>query len=88
MEEKLIAKLDTIEALLRELTVRVQKIEEAVFPEDQVLTQKEVCRLLGLSERTFKRMRDTGSLEIPYQQTARKILFKKSDVMGWLQNRA
>ncbi|MCJ8347631.1 helix-turn-helix domain-containing protein [bacterium] len=87
MEEKLIAKLDTIEALLRDLSSRVQKIEEAVFPEDQVLTQKEVCRLLGLSERTFKRMRDTGSLTIPYQQTARKILFKKSDVMGWLQNK-
>ncbi|PCJ20000.1 MAG: hypothetical protein COB02_05215 [Candidatus Cloacimonadota bacterium] len=88
MEEKLFAKLDIIETLLRDLSTRIQNIEEAVFPEDQVLTQKEVCRLLGLSERTFKRMRDSGSLEIPYQQTARKILFKKSDVMGWLQKRS
>lgn len=78
-------KLTYIESLIGGLQKSLEKIEEAVSPEDQVITQKQACRLLGISDKTFKKMRENQTLDVPYQKTARKILYKKSDILSWLK---
>lgn len=78
-------KLTYIEGLIGGLQKSLEKIEEAVNPEDQVITQKQACRLLGISDKTFKKMRENQTLDVPYQKTARKILYKKSDILSWLK---
>ncbi|MCO4783198.1 MAG: helix-turn-helix domain-containing protein [Candidatus Cloacimonetes bacterium] len=78
-------KLTYIEGLIGGLQRSLEKIEEAVNPEDQVITQKQACRLLGISDKTFKKMRENQTLDVPYQKTARKILYKKSDILSWLK---
>ena len=88
MERKINAledKLSDIQELIEGLQRSVEKIEEAVNPDDQVITQKQACRLLGISDKTFKKMRENQTLDIPYQKTARKILYKKSDILAWLK---
>ncbi|MCJ8346778.1 helix-turn-helix domain-containing protein, partial [bacterium] len=74
-------KLTGIEGLIENLQKSLEKIEEAVNPEDQVITQKQACRLLGISDKTFKKMRENQTLNVPYQKTARKILYKKYDIL-------
>ncbi|PCJ21553.1 MAG: hypothetical protein COB02_02855 [Candidatus Cloacimonadota bacterium] len=78
-------KLNNIIKTIESLRVSVEKIEEAINPEDQVITQKEACRLLGISDKTFKKMRENQTLNVPYQKTARKILYKRADILTWLK---
>ena len=50
--------------------------------EERFLTPKEVCGILGVCPKTLQNLRDQR--RIPFCQQGRKIWFKKSDVLSYL----
>ena len=50
--------------------------------EEQLLTPKEVCSILGVCPKTLQTLRDQR--RIPFSQQGRKIWFKKSDIESYL----
>ena len=50
--------------------------------EEQLLTPKEVCSILGVCPKTLQTLRDQR--RIPFSQQGRKIWFKKSDIDSYL----
>ena len=50
--------------------------------EEQLLTPKEVCGILGVCPKTLQTLRDQR--RIPFSQQGRKIWFKKSDIDSYL----
>lgn len=76
----------------KDLSARMARIEEAIenrkqFQTDelQLLSSDEVCNFLRISRRTLARL--TASGEIAYTKSGRKLLFIKSDVERFLEER-
>ena len=59
------------------------KISNADFQEEWLSTD-ETAEFLKVSKKTLKRYRDLG--KIPFSKDARKIRFKKSDIVKYLNN--
>lgn len=71
--------LDTIRQTLKNRTPHLNG--------EKFLSNRDVCRMLHVSSRTLQDWRDTG--KIPFIQIKGKILYKKSEVLKWLeQNRS
>jgi len=68
--------LDTIQQALKNRTPHLNG--------EKYLTNKDVCRMLHISNRTLQNWRDTG--KIPFIQIKGKILYKQSEVLKWLEN--
>lgn len=67
-----------------ELIDRIKKIEESINSSDknakcdELLTSKEVVRILGISDKTWQNYRNKGI--IPFSQIGRKIYVRKEDL--------
>ena len=59
------------------------EIKNADFQEEWLSTD-ETAQFLMVSKKTLKRYRDLGKL--PFSKDARKIRFKKSDIVKYLNN--
>jgi predicted DNA-binding transcriptional regulator AlpA len=53
----------------------------------RVLSETELRQMLGISERTFDRMRYRGDVPVKTQLSARRIGYRVSDVEQWLDRR-
>lgn len=53
--------------------------------EEQILTTSQVAALLGVGESTLRYWRHTGRGPRSFRLGARKIAYKKSDVIAWLE---
>ena len=53
----------------------------------RVLTETELCRTLGISNKTFERMRYRGDVPPKTQLSDRRIGYRVSDVEEWLDRR-
>ena len=67
--------LDTIQQALKNRTPHLNG--------EKFLSNRDVCRMLHISSRTLQDWRDTG--KIPFIQIKGKILYKKSEVLKWLE---
>ena len=53
----------------------------------RVLTETELCRTLGISNKTFERMRYRGDVPPKTQLSARRVGYRVCDVEEWLDRR-
>jgi predicted DNA-binding transcriptional regulator AlpA len=53
----------------------------------RVLTETELCRTLGISNKTFERMRYRGDVPPKTQLSDRRIGYRVCDVEEWLDRR-
>ncbi|KAA6318469.1 hypothetical protein EZS27_031523 [termite gut metagenome] len=51
---------------------------------EKYLSNKDVCQMLHVSSRTLQNWWDKGI--VPYIQIKRKILYRESEVLKWLDN--
>jgi hypothetical protein len=68
--------LDTIQQALKNRTPHLNG--------EKFLSNRDVCRVLQVSSRTLQGWRDTE--KIPFIQIKRKILYKQSEILKWLEN--
>ena len=55
--------------------------------EENFLTRKQVCEILGISTSTLRRLVDCGEFPKPIQISERRQLFQQKDLVGWLNHR-
>ena len=55
--------------------------------EENFLTRKQVCEILGISTSTLRRLVDCGEFSQPIQISERRQLFQQKDLVGWLNRR-
>ena len=53
----------------------------------RVLTETELCRMLGISNKTFERMRYRGDIPPKTQLSDRRVGYRVCDVEEWLDRR-
>ncbi len=53
---------------------------------EKFLLNRDVCRMLQISSQTLQDWRDNGT--IPFIQIKGKILYKKSEVLKWLEQKS
>jgi predicted DNA-binding transcriptional regulator AlpA len=53
----------------------------------RVLTETELCRTLGISNKTFERMRYRGDIPPKTQLSDRRVGYRVCDVEEWLDRR-
>ncbi len=79
--QELYERLDRIEELL--LSVRDHKDSEPEDEEDRLLNVREVARFLGDAEATLYGR--TTKNEIPFYWRVKKVYFKKSEFIAWIE---
>ena len=62
-------------------------LHEGVTPLDQWLTQKTLCAMLDVSERTLERMRAEGNGP-RFSKAGKRVLYRAADVEAWLAERS
>lgn len=72
-----------------EIKQRISNIEDSLKtkgeqPSNELLTSKEVVRILGISEKTWQKYRKER--RIPFSQTGRKIYVQRKDLDEFMNN--
>lgn len=78
-----ISKADLEEVIRAEVKEALHAVLMQESNPDQMLTQEQARKLLGISRVTLWQWCKNG--EIPYYQISRRILFKKSELMATLK---
>lgn len=73
---------DRIKQCMKELLERTQKMQARPVDEEWY-SNGDVCRLLGISQRTLQNYRDRGC--IPYSQVGHKCFYKIKDVEEFIE---
>lgn len=73
---------DRIRQCLKDLLEKTRKLQPKPVDEEWY-TNRDVCRLLGISLRTLQNYRDKGL--IPYSQVGHKCYYKISDVEEFME---
>ena len=55
--------------------------------QEKYLTRSEVCKILGISTSTLRRLVDCGDFPQPIQISERRQLFRDDDIFDWLEER-
>ena len=55
--------------------------------QEKYLTRSEVCKILGISTSTLRRLVDCGDFPQPIQISERRQLFRDNDIFDWLEER-
>lgn len=78
----------TLRTLVREeLSKLLPQVAQVIDP-DQLLTTEEVASLTTLSVGYFEIGRSQGNNSLPpYHKVGRRVLYRRGDVMDWLENR-
>ncbi|MCL2876496.1 MAG: helix-turn-helix domain-containing protein [Betaproteobacteria bacterium] len=67
------------------MTSHNPKTPPAQYPE--LLTPAQAAELLNVSEGTLSIWRWSGRYGLPYVKVGRKVLYRKSDLINWLEGR-
>lgn len=73
---------DRIRQYLKDLLEKTQKLTPKSVDEEWY-TNRDVCRLLGVSQRTLQNYRDKGL--IPYSQVGHKCYYKIKDIEDFIE---
>lgn len=57
------------------------------FNSEKLITPTEAANLLGVKEGTLSVWRSTGRYEIPYVKIGRKVKYRYSDLISYIQSR-
>lgn len=79
--QELYERLDRIEGLL--VSVRDHKASEPEGEEDRLLNVREAARFLGDAVATLYGR--TSKNEIPFYKRGKKVYFKKSELLAWIE---
>ncbi|MFH6983606.1 helix-turn-helix domain-containing protein [Marinoscillum luteum] len=79
--QELYERLDRIEGLL--VSVRDHKASEPEGEEDRLLNVREAARFLGDAVATLYGR--TSKNEIPFYKRGKKVYFKKSELVAWIE---
>lgn len=79
--QELYERLDRIEGLL--VSVRDHKASEPEREEDRLLNVREAARFLGDAVATLYGR--TSKNEIPFYKRGKKVYFKKSELVAWIE---
>ena len=52
----------------------------------ELLSEKEVSKMLGKSTAWLQRARWSGDYALPYRKIGRNVKYLKGDVLNWLEN--
>ena len=55
--------------------------------EIELLTPQQVAEKLGVTETTLTAWRHHGRYDLPYLKLGRKVMYRKSDIESWLEER-
>jgi hypothetical protein len=73
---------DRLRQCLKELLEKTQKLQAKPVDEEWY-ANRDVCRLLGISQRTLQNYRDKGL--IPYSQIGHKCYYRIKDVEDFME---
>jgi excisionase family DNA binding protein len=86
IEERLAAILERVAAELRASVAASEPRASAAGPTDDLLSHRDVCALLGLGDRTFRRMRAGGEGPKSVRVGTRER-WRRADVDRWLEDK-
>jgi hypothetical protein len=77
----------SLESELADLTKRVERLEAARPPPDQLLTQEQAAAYIGVKPPTLATWRHYGKGP-PFRKVGRSAFYKMADVERWLDDQA